>query len=228
MVKVSVLITPRSFNTKTGDIPQVWIGSTHDEARASCDKAKCPMRPWAKEGAMSCYAWTGTSRMAFYSASKHNVADPDFDEVLRKSSRQAQAIRVGALGDPCAMPLTWWNKLKAAAGRFNMTILSYTHGWRDHPKLAGRTMASCDSVEQVLEAKAMGFQAAWATRDVGDLDKFVTLPDGSRATVCPAIYAKAAGKAPVTCNQCRKCDGTNPNLTIIFPDHGPSARRKQP
>jgi hypothetical protein len=218
-------ITPRSGNVKTGDIPQVWIGGSVEESKASCDAANCALRPWVRgKDAMSCYAWSGSSKMGFFSAIKANPVSPEFTEVLKRRHPQAQAIRVGAIGDPCVMPWGWWYNLKRVAKRLGLQVLSYTHGWAKRPDLAGRTMASCDSFEEAVEARKLGFQAAIATREVGVLDKNIRLPDGSKAIVCPAMVAQAVGKAAVTCNQCLKCDGSNPSVSIVFPDHGPGAR----
>jgi hypothetical protein len=224
-----VYATPRSDNRKTGDIPQVWIGQTWASARASCDAVACPLRPWLTrpKGSMTCYAWGGTSAIAFASVLKKAATGTDrtLEHAIAKRSKKAQAIRVGAIGDPGVMPWGWWYRLRRLAKAAKLDVLAYTHadGWRKRPDLAGHTMASCDSLAEAVEAHALGFRAAIATRDVAADSPPITLADGRRAVVCPAISA-ATRNREVTCNTCRMCDGSKLGPDIIFPDHGPSVQ----
>ena len=226
-MEVRTHLVPRSNNTKTADIPTVWIGATRPEARASCDTVKCPLRPWspeAKAGGIKCYAWSGSPLMALASVEKmvarNNDTVPDMEEQLKKRSASARFIRIGAIGDPGVLPWGWWYKIGRMARKHGLGILSYTHNWRVRPDLVGHTMASCDSLEDAVEARKMGFQVAVATRDVDVADKNVTLADGSKAIVCPNMSVKAKGKPAPSCNSCGLCTGKNPNLTIVFPAHG--------
>lgn len=224
---MNVIVTPRSSNAKTGDIPQIWIGTTRDESRASCDAVECKLRPWdpnRKPSDMACYAHAGSPLWAFVSAAKGPYAKQTLEEVVAQRSPQAQAIRVGALGDPAVLSWGWWYKLGRLAKKLGLRVLSYSHGWRQRPDLAGHTMASCDSFEEAVEARRAGFQPAVAIRGVSVTAKGLKLPDGTPAIICPAMYAKAMNKAPVTCNQCLKCDGKG-DFAVIFPDHGPGAAR---
>lgn len=224
-----IIVTPQSTNTKTGNIPQVWIGGSYEEGKRTCDKVECKLRPWIHPKGfkgMACYAWGGSSMLGFGSAIKADIkaGGVALEVALERRSPQAKAIRLGAIGDPGVMPWGWWFKLERLAKRLDLTILSYTHGWRQRPDLAGRTMASCDSIAEAVEARKLGFQPAIATREVSVLDKNIRLPDGSKAVVCPAMSAKAKRNAEITCNQCRKCDGRS-DVAIIFPDHGRTAPR---
>lgn len=222
---IETYMSPRSKNEKTSDIPTVWIGVNREQARASCDAVQCPLRPWseeAKAGGIKCYAHGKTPTMALASIEKKLARDgriPSMGEQLKKRAVTARFIRIGALGDPAVLPWGWWYKLERLARKHGLGILSYTHGFRTRPDLAGRTMASCDSLEEAVEARRMGFQAAVATREVSALDKGITLSDGSKAIVCPHMSLKAAGKPAITCNACGLCQGKNPSITIIFPEH---------
>lgn len=229
MSETSVYLAPRSSNTKTGDVPSVWVGTSRSESRATCDAVSCPLRPWARTGDIVCYAWAGTPVLAFTSIERKartGTLELDLETQLRKRSPAARIIRVGAIGDPGVLSWGWWYRLGRLAKKHGLKMVSYTHGWRDRPDLAGRTMASCDSLEEAVQARALGFQAAVATREIGNTDKPVTLRDGSRAVVCPAISSKARGKPAVQCNTCALCTGDRPDTVVVFPDHGPTSRSK--
>jgi hypothetical protein len=63
-------------------------------------------------------------------------------------------IRVGAYGDPGAVPVKVWQTALANVDE----LTGYTHQWREFPELAEFCMASCDTeVDRVL-AKALGFR----------------------------------------------------------------------
>ena len=89
MKKVNIACVPTSNNKKTGNIPQVKIGHSDKETRASCKCVKCPLLPnltirdskgqkVKKEGNFSkksgldfpCYAWMGTVRKASWSMNR--------------------------------------------------------------------------------------------------------------------------------------------------------------
>ncbi len=214
--------TPTSSNTKTGNIPQVWVGGTEDQGRASCDKVECPMRPWAG-GPVKCYAWVGTARLGYIGVLR-NPAQHTLEQAVARRHPSARAIRVGAIGDPGVLPKRWWTKIHRVAAKENLQVLSYTHGWRKRPDLAGMTVASCDSLEDVVQARAMGFQAAVVLPGFDSKRKTFTLPDGTKGLVCPNMYSKAVGKVPITCNDCLLCTGKSDKV-IGFPEHGPGVKK---
>lgn len=222
---IETYMSPRSKNEKTSDIPTVWIGVNREQARASCDAVQCPLRPWseeAKAGGIKCYAHGKTPTMALASIEKKLARDgriPSMEEQLKKRAVTARFIRIGALGDPGVLPPGWWYKLEQLAKKNGLGILSYSHNWRNRPDLAGHTMASCDSLAEAVEARAMGFRAAVATREVRVGEHGIRLPDGSKAIVCPHMTMKAAGLPAVSCNDCGKCDPSRPGPTIIFVEH---------
>jgi hypothetical protein len=228
-MEVNTYLAARTDNSKTDDVPTVWIGVTREEARSSCDTVECRLRPWRegrKKGDVMCYAWGGTPTMGLASIERSlesGTLNLDAEEMIKKRAASARFVRIGALGDPAVKPWGWWYSIRRLAKKHGLKTIAYTHGWDKRPDLIGMTMASCDSIEEGMEAKAMGFQVAIATRDVKPTDKSVKLPDGSTGYVCPAIYTKAVGKPQVQCNQCLKCTGEKPDLTIIFPDHGPGS-----
>lgn len=219
---VKTHLVPRSTNVKTGDVPTVWIGTTRAEAQASCDAAKCPLRPWALTGPVACYAHTGTTLLALSSIRRSLDARggtvPGFRTQLRHRSRTARIVRVAPIGDPAVMPWGWWYRLERLARAEGLDVVSYTHGWRDRPDLAGRTMASCETFAEADEARRLGFQPA-VVADVPPIPGAQAEADGTRTVVCPHQVAKAQGRPAITCNDCRLCTGKRKDLTVVFIPH---------
>jgi len=206
-----------STNTKTGDVPTMYIGRTREESKASCKG--CPM---LEDG--TCYAQFGTPAIAHSGMAKAHARGKDYtlETALGGSRRAAKMARLGAIGDPGALSLRYLKRAVAKIRGMGMDAIGYTHHWRGRPDLAGVLMASCDTIAQADEAMAMGYRAA-VVLDVNHGSASFTTPNGAKGIVCPAI--KAPGK--VTCNTCRLCDGSKPGPIIGFPDHGPKSRGKR-
>ena len=230
-MQIQPYLASRSSNSKTDNVPTVWIGTSRDQAKASCDAVGCKLRPWvAAKGAVKCYAWGGTPVMGLSSierSAKRGTLNLNMRKALAKRKKSARFVRIGAIGDPGVLTWGYFYTLKRLAKREGLKVVSYTHGWDKRPDLVGWTMASCDSLEEAQIARDMGFQVAIAMK-ADPLRKDYRLPDGTRAIVCPAIYSKAAGKAkPVTCNDCLRCTGDRPDLAVVFPDHGPGSEARK-
>ena len=105
-----------------------------------------------------------------------------------------ELVRLGAYGDPAAVPIDIWNKaMSQTAGG-----IGYTHQWRD-PRFAGLKqwcMASCESAADVRDAHALGWRT-FRVRTAGS-------PLMPREIACPA--SAEAGKK-TNCAECRACGG---------------------
>lgn len=128
-------------------------------------------------------------------------------------------IRLGAYGDPAAVPAHVWEQLlEDSDGR-----TGYTHQWAHRDPLVRANaaalrpyvMASADSIADHQRATAAG----WRTFRV----RTASSPLLERERVCPA--STEAG-ARTECAACRACSGTagrgHSNITIIA--HGAQAR----
>tara|TARA_Y100000034_G_C6861999_1_gene392438 strand:- start:64 stop:729 length:666 start_codon:yes stop_codon:yes gene_type:complete len=104
------------------------------------------------------------------------------------------------------------------AGLINV---GYTHAWREEASqpLKKFFRASCQSIEEVFEARRMGWGASLIVND--GVPKVMTLSNGEKAIKCPARYG-VAGKQDITCNTCTLCKVTDKtiNKTIMFEIHG--------
>jgi hypothetical protein len=199
---IVAILTTRSTNMKTGNIPQLWILPAGEEPHVAVKTggdvavcAGCPHRP-LREG--SCYVTVNRAPLTVYrqwAAGKYPPADAvTLRRVLQRLS--PRAVRLGAWGDPAALP---WDAVGAplleVCRSLDVAVLGYTHRWRLPSARPWRAvcMASVDSPGEQLLATAAGWRT-FRVRLAGE-----TL--AADETACPA---EADG---MTCNACRACDG---------------------
>lgn len=191
-----------SANTKTGPMAQLWIlpatQHPHEAATTGDDVhvcGTCPRRPQtaAATGETPCYVTLAHGPGSVWKARESYPATP---------APFRYPVRLGAWGDPAALPL---DTIKAVIAASNGRWTGYTHAWRTRPDLKPYCMASCDTLADHAEARAAG----WRT--------FTVLSTGATAPAdtitCPA--SKEAGQR-MTCAQCNLCNGAQ----------GPNDRRK--
>lgn len=189
-----------SKNDKTGAMLQLWIMPAderpNEAIKSGADAAvcgDCPMRPiHYRERGMSkpCYVKTHQAPLSTWKANRGaRVELLAACHAIRASGR---ALRLGAYGDPAALP-EWIVRLLAAAA---LSRTGYCHQWRD-PRfqwLREFVMASADSEADREAAHALG----WRTFRVYPRK---SLPVLSRSEIlCPSEI--------VECARCRLCDGS--------------------
>lgn len=193
IVGIAVL---HSANAKTGDMVQTYIlrSDSHPVAaiRSGDDASVCGDCP---HRGTSCYVDVGKSVAAVFACwvrGGYPLIDPR-DTGLLTSGRY---VRIGAYGDPAAIPLEHWLRLiQHAAGH-----TGYSHQWRK-PEFQGFrdiVMASADSAADMDVARAMG----WRTFRVRTAAETLA----AREIACPA--SDEAGKSK-QCITCRACDGAD-------------------
>jgi len=210
-----------SANRKTGAMVQTWImradvdpiAALRTDADASVCGA-CPLRgallPTGKRRGRACYVNVGQAPLSVWRAWKRGrypVAWPSAARILLAG----RAIRIGAYGDPGAVPESAgvWRALIEGAARHT----GYTHRAADcGAYLRGQVMASTECAEEAATLRAAG----WRTfRVVGD-----AALRAPREAQCPA--AKEAGHR-VTCDTCPiGCNGAG--LSVVIRAHGTGAR----
>ena len=221
--KYTMLWRPRSRNTKTGDIPQGYIGSTREQTEASCEG--CLMRKDTKE---PCYYWHGTPRIAHSGMQKAFTRKPDdysLEYAIRNSVRAARYIRAAVGGDPWVFTRkevqSWYDR--AIKGGFN-GVLNYTHFFDTKAKhLKGLAMASCDTLRRADDAVQAGWRSTVTITSERTPDnrrsrlnhiphwsgQTYETPDGIDVVICPAQVRRT------NCNQCGMCDPTRKGPAII-------------
>ena len=189
---VVLIVTLGSRNTKTGDMDQAWIlrRDVHPlvAARNGQDVAICGDCRHRELNARSCYVNVQFAPAAIYRAYKAGAYERG-----RVADLRGRFVRLGAYGDPAAIPLDVWEPMLDKLAGWT----GYTHQWRTCSRAFKRfLMASVDTEAEFVEARSEG----WRTFRVRQTP---SLLDGE--IVCPA--SREAGHR-TTCERCRLCSGT--------------------
>jgi hypothetical protein len=232
---IKLYYTARSDNSKTGDIPQQWIGADHDESKRSCvdtDGTPCPLL------AKICYAQNGTvGHLGFgrvISTSRKDAGRYALRSALNRRSLKARFVRFGSIGDPSAIAVRLYTYHYNMVRKVGLGVLSYTHFWKTKgSRLKGKALASCDTMEDAKAAVDAGWRATIHLDDASPPQG--KTKDGYSYTVCPAQRGyEYLGKrenrrknpvydsryAGITCNDCGLCDPERKGLDIVvFMNH---------
>jgi hypothetical protein len=221
IVVIATGLANGSSNTKTGGgLIQTWIlredVSPTDAVNTGDDVSicgTCPHRGTIVDGrniGRSCYVTVFQAPLNVWK-SYHRGIYPDVSNDLT-ATFAGRGVRLGAYGDPAAIPLSVWDKTLASASY----CTGYTHQWRAvAPSLSKYCMASADSAADRFAAKALGYR---------------TFRVQSRADhaaegeiICPAS-AEAGHKT--TCDVCRACGGlgAKAKADIVIAVHGSAAK----
>jgi hypothetical protein len=220
IIGVAVL---RSANTKTGDMVQTFILRADQSPLAAIDSGAdssicgdCVHR--GADGApRTCYVDVAKSVQSVYSTWARG-AYPLMSPAQGARMIADRAVRLGAYGDPAAIPARHWRALlRYAAGR-----TGYTHQWRQmHAQgLRGLVMASADSASERDTARAIG----WRTFRVRAADEAL----GAREFACPASAEAGARRQCITCQACDGAARGPAQASVAIIVHGRMARHFQP
>ena len=208
---IVAIATMKTNNRKTGDMVQTWIlrddVSPIEAVNLGLDIAicgDCPHR-WAlrrsgKSEQAACYVNVGQAPLAIWRAYKRGAyCDQWSPDVF-----EGRAIRIGAYGDPVAVPIKVWRSMLIKA----IGHTGYTHQWKyaRAKSYKGLLMASVDSLEESLLALSNGW-------------RFFRI--GEKATAndikCPSDR--------ISCEQCKLCSGVGEDSkragvkSIFIPAH---------
>ena len=209
------IATLHSGNRKTGDMVQTWIlradVEPHTAAKSGEDQSicgDCPLRTVNGNGA--CYVLTFQGPRAVYHAwTRGSYPDRTEGTVYEVDGR---SVRLGAYGDPAAIPESAWRQLMVKADRWT----GYTHQWRrpEFQYLRTWCMASCDTIGDVRDAIALG----WGTFYVAAADADLTRCRVAGRIQIPCPYERSG----ITCDRCGLCAGyTQRNIAVLA--HGARA-----
>lgn len=221
---IVAIATFRSENQKTGPMIQTWIlrddippvqASQSGDDRSVC--GPCPLRGRSlghKVEGRACYVnllqGGPTSVWHSYKAGRY----PEASDRLLALYVAGRPVRLGAYGDPCAVPLGAWTRLLA----YSCGHTGYTHQWRDptHEDYKALLMASVESEAERDEAHALGWRTFRIRREQD--------PARKGETVCPA---SSESGHKTKCAECLLCDGTagtNRRDVVIVAHGGMSVR----
>lgn len=206
----------RSRNAKTGDMIQTYIIRPDIDpvsaVRTGADVSICGGCIHRGDGTgkgRSCYVTLIHGPLAVYRALLRG-AYPAATPVDAADAVAGRMVRLGAYGDPAAVPLPVWEALLSKAAGFT----GYTHQWRSiDPAWSRLVMASADTAQDAVDAWAKGYR----TFRVGA----VAMP--GKEINCPA--SEEAGKR-TQCADCRLCMGTASRspVSIQIAPHGNGAK----
>lgn len=194
---IVAIATTRTRNRKTGDMLQTWIlRSRIDPVRAlqsGGDASICGgcYHRGTEERPRTCYVNVGQAPLAVYHAFKRgSYQKAPLASVIKGP------VRMGAYGDPAAVPIEAWAGVESAPIR-----TGYTHQWRQPFAEPFRKllMASCDSPAEAIDAARAGWRS-FLIRSLGSAkpEKAIECPADTHGTQCSTcgLCQGAAVKAP--------------------------------
>lgn len=224
----------RSRNSANSDLVQTFImrDDMHPVAasRTGADQSVCGVGEHAcehrgvyvdgfrVEGTRTCYVNMNPLASIYRAHTADSYEDLTADVAEQQRRVAGRKIRLGAYGDPAAVPHAVWIDLLATADSHT----GYTHQWRLFPEFRSLCMASVDSVAQRDEAKTAG----WRTFRVA---AFADWQRDYREALCPksAEFKTQHGHAR-DCGACMSCHGADParpkQVDIVIPAHGSGKR----
>lgn len=207
----------KKVNKKTGPMLQSYILRRDmvpvEAVRVGLDTAicgGCRHRSVASGGLGSCYVMVAKGPHAVFGCYERGgyarVTPKVCAELIGSSGK---GLRLGAYGDPAAVPVHIWQMLVRSA----VFRTGYTHQWKRFPGLRGLVMASVDSVSESEEATRRG----WKYFRIEPKGEIFSQRIRGEAR-CPA--SEEAGQK-VTCATCPiKCDGVGSLLGRVIKAHG--------
>lgn len=199
---IVAIATTESSNRKTGDMIQTWILRKNIDpvkaVRNGYDKSICGncYHRGTVDRPRTCYVNVGQAPLSVFRGYKRGCYS-------RGRLPTHKPVRMGAYGDPVAVPWQAWEGIHEAP-----LWTGYTHQWRQliaHP-FRNVLMASCDGTAEAAEAAAAGWRAFVVSRT----------PTG---VLCPSNRG-------TQCAECGLCSGLQrPSAPNIYIEpHGTSAR----
>jgi hypothetical protein len=217
---IVAIATLKSENVKTGNMVQIWIlradQAPTEALNTGADASacgSCPLRGILAEGrnkGRACYVQVRNAPLAVWNSWKAGNY-PAFDARAHLELFRGRMVRLGAYGDPAALPI----RAVASVLRVAKGWTGYTHQWRQRrfARWQRYVMASCESTEGAIEAQARG----WRTFRV----RPANAPALATEIVCPA--AEEAGKR-ITCERCGACNGgRSEKRSVVIIGHGGKA-----
>ncbi len=216
------LTTLGSSNVKTGPMVQTWImradATPVETNKRASDRSVCGDCPRRHSLGGDCYVLVHNAPQSSWKAwDRTGRPDGDLTDAIARCQKDAteHGVRLGAYGDPAAVPWQVWDAFLVGLGNPRRT--GYTHQWRgllnvDYQQWTWfrlHVMASCDSLAEASFARSAGWRF------------FVATPTGQapeRAVECLA----ERDVSPRTCETCGICNGASKAsaASVWIAEHG--------
>ena len=203
--------TKDSANTKTGPLVQLYILPIHESPKDtyySGSKSVCGNCKYNDNN--GCYVRWSNLGSVWKSAKNQSV----IPMTLSREFLEGLRVRVGAAGDPAAIPSSVWSQLLSSCENYT----GYTHQWSTpiFQDLSKFFVASVDNARENEKARALG----WSTFFVTDNEKEAK-EQGVRCLA--STDKKDSHGLPMTCSTCMLCNGkSTKQKTITEVLHGAS------
>lgn len=199
---IVVIATINTKNRKTGRVLQVWILRADMDptaaSREGADSTVCGDCPRRHYFGGNCYVILWQAPLSIFRAYQNGSYARD----VSPEDLAGWTVRLGAYGDPAAVPFEVWETWTAHAEN----VLSYTHQAR-RPEFDRRTaqfsQVSADTLQQARRYWAQGYKTY---RVLNHLEE-----PAEGETMCPSLEG-------VSCLDCGACNGKTGNFAI--PAHG--------
>ena len=203
---IVVIATLETSNAKTGAMVQTWIIRSDIEPHLAIKTGEdasvcgnCPQRHYSKG---SCYVMTHQAPLSVFRSYKKGLY-PTYNADDHAHILQGRALRLGAYGDPAAVPFEVFEPLVRLAS----VHTGYTHQIA-HKAFDRRYLLLCqvsaDTPKQALKYQSLGAKTFR-----------VALPDDSLFDNEIECLSDSKG---IQCIDCGLCDGKSKNIAIVV--HG--------
>ena len=206
------IATMSTDNAKTGDMVQTWIMradvAPHEAIKTGQDESVCGSCPQRHYLGGACYVTVHQAPLSIWKAYKRGNYSHDWNP----STFAGRKIRLGAYGDPAAVPADVWASVLDRA----LAWTGYTHQARHknfQHSLLQWVMVSADTPKQASALQAQGFRT-FRVKTPGS----ACLPG---EITCPTEYDDKA-----SCASCGMCNGaTRDGRSIVIDVHGSKSSR---
>ena len=209
---IVVIATMSTSNEKTGNMVQTWIlredMSPLEATKAGDDSSVCGECPHRHHLGGACYVTVFQAPLSIWKAYKRGTYSTDKVEFTRRIAHKR--VRIGAYGDPAAVPVAVWQDIVDNCDGHT----GYTHQSNHvnfNAALLDIVMQSIDTEEQARATKARYFR--------------VKLPDAPALPREVECLSDSIGKS---CADCLLCDGGIKGKSVYINVHGNKSKRFNP
>ena len=208
---IIAIATYNSANAKTGNMVQLWIfadgeHSPHDTAKLGLDESICGSCPHRHAAGNTCYVDLSRAPNSIWNSYKKGNY-PFFNAALHGKHFTHRKIRLGAYGDPAAVPYSVQKELADLC----LSHTGYTHQ-ANHKnfdsRIAKLCMISVDTPRQALKYQEQGFRTFRVALQEDEL-------------LANELQCLNTTQEQLQCIDCGLCDGSNrDNSSIAIAVHG--------
>lgn len=213
------LVSYESSNIKTGPMAQLWIlparVEPHKAQKSGQDASVCGLCPQRPALGGGCYVVTFQGPLSVWRGAKGKrvnvkLALANLEAAHAKAEGSRAVLRLGAYGDPAALPASLLDTLAWAV---NGKVTGYTHQWRTFGPLTSQAvtlkqwcMASVESERDAFIAQKLG----WRTFRV----------HGEGEALMHGEVTCLNTTRGLQCRDCGICDGASRSKNVAIEVHG--------